>query len=246
MPDQAPDPQTFRPVGRATPAVEATLGAAAAAAMGAASAVRRKRVFHPDGVASQATFQATGASHGAPLLDVAGTHEAIVRVSRGAGLPEALPDFLGLAVRIPHAHGRGAHQDLLLVSSGTRPGVRHALLPVRSLAHQRYSSVVPYRVGGRTVLFGARRLADDAPDDAQVSDLRGGAGPLRFALELAELRGPWEPVGVLALGSRLSERESAALRFDPSNTGGGIEPVGVVQAVRRLAYRSSQAARPTT
>lgn len=248
MPEQAtqPETETFRPVGRATPAVEATLGAAVAALTGAASAVRRKRVFHPDGVAYQATFQATGAHHGAELLDRAGVHEAIVRVSRGAGLPEALPDFLGLAIRIPHAHGRGAHQDLLLVSSGTRPGLRHALVPVRTLRHERYSTLVPYKVGGRTVLFGARRLADDAPDDAQVSDLRSGATPPRFALELAELRGPWHPIGVLELGSRLSERESAALRFDPSHSGGGIVPVGVVQAVRRLAYRSSQAARPTT
>ena len=245
MSDDAPDPETFRPVGRATPAVEATFGAAAAAVMGAASAVRRKRVFHPDGVAYEATFQATGWSHGAELLDRAGVHEAIVRVSRGAGLPEVLPDFLGLAVRITHAHGRGDHQDLLLISSASPPGLRHALVPVRTLRHERYSSVVPYRVGGRTVLFGARRLTDPGGDE-QVSDLRSGATPPRYALELAELRGPWEPVGVLELGSRLSEREAATLRFDPSHTGGGIEPVGVVQAVRRLAYRSSQAARPTT
>jgi len=241
---EAQDPQPFRPVGKATPVVEGTVGAAAAAVVGAASAVRRKRVFHPDGVAYQATFRATGASHGAPLLDDAGTHEAIVRVSRGAGLPESLPDFLGLALRVPHAHGRGAHQDVLLVSSGSRPGLRHALVPVRSFDHERYSSLVPYRVGGRTVLFGARRLDDDGHAGARVSDLRGGAVPPRFAFELAELRGPWQPIGVLELEARLPERESAALRFDPSNTGGGIEPVGVVQAVRRLAYRSSQAARP--
>lgn len=246
MPEQATDPQPFRPLGRATPAVEGTVGVAAAAATGAASAVRRKRVFHPDGVAHHARLQVTGAHHGAPLLDEAGVHDAVVRLSRGAGLPSSLPDFLGLAIRIPDAHGRGAHQDLLLVSSGSAPVLRHALRPVRGFGHHRYSSVVPYRVGGRTVLFGARRLDDDAPDDVEVADLREGATAPRFALELAELRGPWEPIGVLELGPTLSERASAALRFDPSHTGGGIEAVGVVQAVRRLAYRASQAARPTT
>ncbi|HEX4901860.1 MAG TPA: hypothetical protein VFV42_03560 [Acidimicrobiales bacterium] len=245
-PDLDDRPSAFRPVGRATPVVEATAGAAAALVMGAASAVRRKRVFHPDGVARHATLQVSGARHGAPLLDEAGSHDAIVRLSRGAGLPESLPDFLGLALRVTDAHGPGAHQDVLLVSSGSRPGLRHALLPVRSFAHERYSSVVPYRVGDRTVLFGARRLDDDAPDDADVSDLRAHDDAMRFALEIAELRGPWEPVGVLELGPALPEPEGRALRFDPSNTGGGIEPVGVVQAVRRLAYRSSQAARPTT
>lgn len=237
---------SFRPVGRATPAVEATAGVAAAAVMGAASAVRRKRVFHPDGVGYHATFHVTGADHGALLLDEAGTHPAVVRLSRGVGLPETLPDFLGLALRITDAHGPGDHQDVLLVSSMSRPWLRHALLPVRSFDHVRYSTLVPYRVGGRTVLFGARRLDDDAPPATQVSHLRDGVPPPRFALELAEPRGGWEPIGVLELGERLSPDESTALRFDPSHSGGGIEPIGVVQAVRRLAYRSSQAARPTT
>jgi len=240
------DTPAFRPVGAATPAVEGTLGVAAAAVMGVASAVRRKRVFHPDGAAVRATLQATGAHHGAPLLDEAGTHDAVVRLSRGVGLPESLPDFLGFALRVTDAHGPGLHQDLLLVSSASRPGLRHSLLPVRSFAHDRYSTVVPYRVGSRTVLFGARRLEDDAPDETHVSDLREGTSSMRFALEVAELRGPWEPVGVVELGAPLPEHEGRALRFDPSNSGGGIEPVGVVQAVRRLAYRSSQAARPTT
>jgi len=247
MPEPSTDDRpAFRPVGRATPVVEGTVGVAAAAVMGAASAIRRKRAFHPDGAAFHATFQATGASHGAPLLDEAGTRDAVVRLSRGVGLPESLPDFLGLALRVHDAHGPGEHQDLLLVSSSSRPVLRHSLLPVRTFAHERYSSVVPYRVGGRTVLFGARRLDDDAPEDTTVEDLREGVPPMRFALELAELRGEWEPIGVVTLRSPLPEREGRALRFDPSNTGGGIEPVGVVQAVRRLAYRSSQAARPTT
>lgn len=244
--ERAPDRPAFRPVGRATPVVEGTAGVVAAAVTGAASAVRRKRVFHPDGVASRATLQVTGAHHGARLLDEAGTHEAVVRLSRGAGLPEWLPDFLGFALRVPDAHGAGQHQDLLLVSSLSRPGLRHALLPARSFGHERYSTLVPYRVGGRTVLFGARRLADGAADGTRVQDLRDGATALRFALELAELRGPWEPIGVVELGAALAESDGRALRFDPANTGGGIEPVGVVQAVRRLAYRSSQAARPTT
>jgi hypothetical protein len=116
-PQHLDDPPSFRPVGRATPVVEATAGVAAAAVMGAASAIRRKRVFHPEGVAFRATYQATGAHHGAPLLDEAGTHDAVVRLSRGAGLPGSLPDFLGLALRIPDAHGPDQHQDLLLVSS---------------------------------------------------------------------------------------------------------------------------------
>jgi len=246
MPPAPTQDPSFRPVGRATPVVEGTAGVAAAAVMGAASAVRRKRVFHPDGVAFHATLQVTGASHGARLLDEAGTHDAVVRLSRGAGLPASLPDVLGLALRVPEAHGPGRDQDLLLVTSGSRPVLRHALVPVRSFAHERWSSLVPYRVGGRTVVFGARRLHGDEPDAVTLEDLRHGATPPSFALELAEPRGDWEQVGVIRLHAPLPDDEGRALRFDPSHAGGGIEPVGVVQAVRRLAYRASQAARPTT
>jgi hypothetical protein len=240
--------QPFRPVGAATPVLEATAGAAAAAVMGAASAIRRRRVFHPDGVAFEASFQATGAHHGAALLDDAGRHDAIVRLSRGVGLPRSVPDFLGIAVRIPDAHGPDQHQDLLLVSAGDRPGLRHALVPARSFDHGRFSTLLPYDVGGRKIVFGARLLDADAAAPIQLGDLRRRAadGDVRFALELAEPKGGWEPIGVLRLGSPMPDEAGDALRFDPANTGGGIEPVGVVQAVRRLAYRASQAARPTT
>lgn len=243
MPDQR-----FRPLGAATPVVEATAGAAAAAVLGAASALRRKRVFHPDGVAFDASLHVTGAHHGAPLLDEAGRRRAIVRLSRGVGLPRAMPDFLGLAVRIADAHGPGEHQDLLFVSSGDRPVLRHALVPVRSFGHGRYSTLLPYDVGGRKVVFGARPLLDGGAPPLRLGDLAGRARttPIRFALELAEPQGDWEPIGVIELGAPWADADGDALRFDPAHTGGGIEPVGLVQTVRRLAYRASQAARPTT
>lgn len=240
--------QPFRPIGAATPAVEATAGAAAAAVLGAGSAIRRKRIFHPDGVAFEASLQITGASHGVALLDDAGRHDAIVRLSRGVGLPRSMPDFLGLALRVTDAHGPGDHQDLLLVSAGDRPVLRHALVPVRSFDHGRFSTLVPYEVGGRKVVFGARRLGADAEAPLRLDDIRARAAGdgVRFALELAEPSGDWEPVGVIELGTPLDDAEGDALRYDPANTGGGIRPVGVIQTVRRLAYRASQAARPTT
>lgn len=242
MPDQP-----FRPLGAATPVVEATAGAVAAAVMGAASALRRKRAFHPDGVAFDATLQVSGAHHGAALLDEAGRHDAIVRLSRGVGLPRSLPDFLGLAVRVPDAHGPDRHQDLLLVTAGDRRVLRHGLLPVRGFDGHRFSTLLPYDVGGRKVVFGARLLGD-GPERLQLGDLRQRAGSegIRFAFELAEPSGAWEPIGVLELGDAWSDEDGDALRFDPSHTGGGIDPVGVVQTVRRLAYRASQATRPTT
>ncbi len=75
-----------------------------AATWSALSALRGKRIFHPDGVAYEAELavHADGPATGAPLFDVPGRHRAIVRASRGAGLPEGLrfnPWYTGGGIR---------------------------------------------------------------------------------------------------------------------------------------------------
>src|SRR4051794_12115042 len=109
-----------RPLGPLTPLVDATAGAAAAALFGATSALRRARTFHPDGAAFESTFvvdeppDRRPTPTGSTLFDQAGECPALVRLSRGAGLPEPLPDIFGLAVRVIDAYGPNAHQDLLV------------------------------------------------------------------------------------------------------------------------------------
>jgi hypothetical protein len=237
------DAKTFRPVGSATPLVEATGGALSAALFGLASAVRRTKILHPDGIAFEATLDVEGASTGAPLLDEPAQHRAIVRLSRSLGLPQPRRDFLGIAVRVLDAHGPGAPQDLLLITSGTAPGLRHTFAPAQTFDHPRYSSVLPYRVGGRSVLFSARPLRSTGGPTALLEELpeEVASGRLRYALDLAEVTGPWQQVGVLTLGEPLAPVGGERLRFNPANSGGGIEPVGVLQGLRRLAYRGSQA-----
>lgn len=210
----------FRPLGLLTPLVEATGGVASAVVFGAASAVRRKRVFHPVGEAYEATLIVDGSLvTGAELTDVRTTRSCTVRLSRGVGLPESMPDVLGLAIRVDDLQ-----QDLLLVTSNGR----HVLLPSSTVEGRRYSSLVPFTAGDRRVLVGARPL---------------GMG--QFALEICDATGgPWQHVGTLKLGERLPDDEGEALRFDPANAGGGVEPAGFIQALRRLAYRGSQAGRP--
>ena len=244
----SPDEQQFRPVGAATPVVEATAGVVSAAVLGTASAVRRARIFHPDGVAFEATLDVAGGSHGAPLLDVAARHDAVVRLSRAVGLPRSVPDILGLAIRICDAHGPDRHQDLLTVTSSTRRILRHLLVPASGFDHERWSTLLPYRLGDRRVVLGARRINTRTRRRIRLDDLdhRGAAGEgIRFSLDVAAISGPWEPFGVLTLGERLPDATAEAIGFDPANTGGGIEPVGFLQALRRLSYRTSQAARPS-
>ena len=235
----------FRPVGAATPLVEATFGLAAAALFSTTSAIRHARTFHPIGAAFEATFTVVEpVGVGVKLLDTPGTHDAVVRLSRGVGIREPWPDVLGLALRVLDAHGPGEDQDLLLVTSGEGPIVRHLFVPTTSFDGIRFSSVLPYRLGDRVVLFGAR--GDDLDGRRLLlTDIErdGTTSPVRFTIDIATSRGAWEPVARLDIGTQLSRRTADDLRFNPANTGGGIRPIGVLQAVRRLSYAASQAGR---
>src|SRR3954466_8969792 len=216
-----------------------------AAAMGVGSAVRSARVFHPSGVGFRATITirpAGGAAAlGVPLLDEPGTYTGVVRASRGAGLPEPLPDVLGLAVRIEDAHGPGQAQDLLLGSSSSLPVGRQLFVPNVTFDGVTLSSILPYSLGsGGTSWFGARVLAPNGRV-ARLGDFADAANSLRIELLVAGRFGAWRTIADVRLGEKLGERESAALSFNvDDNTGGGITPTGWLQALRQHAYAASQ------
>jgi hypothetical protein len=204
------------------------------------SRLRRKRIFHPFGVGFRAKYRPAGKSIGAPVLER--ESEPLARLSRSVGLPEVLPDPCGLAFRFPDAYGPGEHQDVLLVSSGVAPGARHALLPSRGFGDRPYSSVLPYRLRGETVMLGARALAP-APGP-KLADLRERQlGGLEFELLLASVKGEWRPLGRLVLGERLPAEQTERLGLDPTNTGGGLELAGLLNRLRGPSYRGSQEGR---
>lgn len=206
----------------------------------ALSRARRKRIFHPFGVGFEAAYRPAVEGIGAPALER--ESEPLVRLSRSFGLPEFLPDPCGLAFRFADAYGPGRHQDLLLVSSGVAPGARHALLPSRGFGDRPYSSVLPYRLRGRTVMLGARPLS--AAPGPKLADLRGRErGGLEFEILVAGLRGEWRPVGRLTLGARLPAERTERLGLDPTNSGGGLEPAGLLNRLRGPTYKGSQEGR---
>jgi hypothetical protein len=204
------------------------------------SQARRKRGFHPFGVGFDARLTPRGEEVGAAAFDREA--EAQVRLSRALGLPEWLPDPCGLAIRVPDAYGPGEHQDLLLVTSTSPPGGRHALMPSRGFGDLPYSTVLPYRVRGETVLIGARALVPRP--GPKLADLRSRqVGGLEFELAIAGITGEWRPVARLELGERLSPEHTERLHFDPTNTGGGLELVGLLNKLRGPAYGASQEGR---
>lgn len=200
---------------------------AAAALFGALSAVRGKRVFHPVGSAYEATVTFDGDGP-AELFRRTEPQRAVVRLSRGVGLPERWPDFLGLAVKLPDAYGPGRDQDFLLVTSGSGAATRHLLVPSTATKARAYSSILLFRVGDETVVIGAVPEGDD---------------PLRFRLAVAGPAGAWRPVGRVEVGAALPDDVSRELRFNPANTGPDIRPVGPLNRLRDPAYRGSQKAR---
>lgn len=213
-------------------------GAPTGALFAALSAVRRRRVFHPYGDAFEAVVSiGAGARRVAdiPLLRRAATHDAVVRLSRGAGLPLPWPDIHGLALKLPGVDGE-ADQDLLLVTSGAAPLARHLLLPTAGFEGRWLSSVLPFRMGDRHVVVGAGLLGE-AGDEPVTS----GA---TFELAVSSLVGPWESFGHVTLGAALDAEAAARVTFNPWNAGAGIIPVGALNWLRDAAYRGSQVARP--
>jgi hypothetical protein len=240
-------PSERNPAFRVVDAVTAT-------AMQVGSTVRSARVFHPDGIAHRATITIRPTTEepgtprlGVPLLDEPGTHTGIVRFSRGASLPEPLPDVLGLAIRISDAHGPGQDQDVLVASSLEIPLGRQLLVPNVTFRGTSLSSVLPYRLGtGGTFWLGAQILDRDGAPLVRLAQLRRAiaADELDLTLRYAHRFGSWRTFADVELGDQLSGAEADALGFNvDENTGGGITPAGWLQALRRHAYAASQAGR---
>jgi hypothetical protein len=207
-------------------------------------------VFHPAGSGYRAdvAIAPAGRSTGAPFLDQPGTFAAVVRLSRGVGVPDPFPDVLGLAIKVIDAHGLGRDQDLLLVSSAGPPLARHLLLPASGFLGRPFSSVLPYLIGRRIRLFGAAPRTPAVHDGgtalAEVH-VAAARGELRFDLTMAGEFGAWRRIGELRVGQPLDDIETDALRFSPWHTGPGITPVGILQTLRRSAYQGSQRRRRT-
>jgi hypothetical protein len=217
------------------------VGAAAARVLEELSKLRGKRIFHPRGVGfqGQLTPLAESGVRATPLQREAA---AIVRLSRSFGLPEWAPDPCGLGLRIPDAYGGGRHQDILMVSSGRGTVARHALLPSRGFTDRPYSTLLPYELEGRLILFGARSTTPGT--GPRLAELRErDHADLDFVLETAEPGEDWRPLATLSLQRQLPSTETELLDLDPTNTGGGLRLAGLLNRLRGPSYRGSQAGR---
>jgi hypothetical protein len=190
----------------------------------AASALRGERVIHAKGHAfsGQLTLLADASALDVPLTRGPRERPVLVRFSRGAGLPDALPDVLGIAIRVPDADGAGRPQDLMLSTGGGSPLLRRMLVPRWDYRTSTYTSLVSYEVGGRDLVVAALPEGDD------------------FLLATAEGGSAWMPFGRLSVDEALPDEQSRQLSFSVTNDAGGFRIGGRWRAARAGAYAAAR------
>ena len=202
--------------------------------------------MHPRGVVLDAVLERTGgpAEWGVPWLAGTGAQPALVRLSRGAGLPQPLPDLLGLAVRLPGTAHAEDPVDLLLSTTGRGRLTRWVPAP-RWDAGATYSSLMGYRTVAGPVFLAALPDPGAPPVTAEPGPIAAAARAGRLALTLAAARGlgAWQPFARLRLLAPVPEVDPD-LRFDAvRNPPPGLVPDGPMARFRAPAYAAAQQGR---
>jgi hypothetical protein len=165
---------------------------------------------------------------GVPWLDEPGTDPAVVRFSRGGGLPESLPDVLGIALRIDPD---GRPGDALFATTGRGPVGRFLLRPRRAgtLASATYSTLQPYRAPSGPVVLAA--TPEPGPDATVIH------------LAAARPTGRWVEFGAITV-DRTAHPADADVSFDPFlNPLPGLANYAWARRLREGAYAAARRSR---
>ena len=184
-----------------------------------------RKPMHPKGVVRQGRLFRRGAdpATGVPFLDDAGTVDVVVRESRAIGLPRALPDVHGLAVRVPDPDG--GHGDLLFSTTGLGRLSRYVLTLSRTPYARPMTTLLPYETVAGPVVLAAR-----------------ASGESRLELAYAIGDGDWHHFADLLLSTR--KDDDPDLTFDAVlNTVPGLEQYAAVRKLREPTYRMARASR---
>lgn len=227
---------------RAMPSVVTRLAGLPFAALAAA---RGSRPFHPQGLVARGTWRIDRdlePAAGAAVLRAGTEHDALIRLSRGVGLPGSIPDIYGIAVRIRDVGGPGREQDLLFNTTIDAPVLHHLLVPARSWFGASYTTSLPYRAAGLAPQFLVGLVPPKEGTGPSVGALRGRliVEPVTFSVAVAPLNGRWRRIGALTVEEEVPGADPA---FTPDNDDGGLVPAGLLHRWRRAAYRESQRAR---
>jgi len=226
----------LRTAGSLSGAIAAPAGRALAGVIGLIGRVRGPRPIHTTGLLLEGRLRwlPRAATAGTAWIDERsdGETEVVARLSRGAALPAALPDVIGLAVRIGADEG-----DLLLSSTGIGVPGRFLLRPSRSPSAAVLSTLMPYRGAAGPVLVAARPRAPQRLP-ARMEDVRErlAVTPWRLDLLFATPLGRWHRFGELELAPT-GVLDAPSPRFDPVlRPPRGAGTYDWAAALRRPAY----------
>lgn len=180
------------------------------------AAIRNGRVFHPDGVLTTGSIERIApAGDGLPIQTSEGV---LARLSKGLGTPGALPDVIGLAVRLPPDPSTATPWDILLASAGTGAATRIVgIRPVFRWAGQPMSSVMPLRYGGNNWWLSARMVSDVNGFGVSLDDMRDqlSFGAVEFDIDQACGTESFRPLARLRVEGVLPSAEAQEVAFDP-------------------------------
>jgi hypothetical protein len=191
---------------------------------------RAGRAFHPRGRVFDARVELTDrASRVASALGGTGERAALVRLSKGAGTPGALPDLLGVAVR---AEVDGHVLDVLFTSG------HRFLAPSRGWGRRPYTTLLAYSAAGTRVVLG---LEPQDPRRSGPADPAAAAVPLAFGLTERERGRRPRPIGRLVLEAA---RADDPVAFDPvRNAHPDLSLAPPLRRLRARAYAGSRRGR---
>jgi len=211
--------------GRLVRGGSSAVGSALSATIRTMAALRPEaKPLHPDGAVVTATLERRGSSvpAGAAWIDEPGRDEVVVRLSRAIGLPEALPDIHGLAMRVPTPAGVG---DLLFASTGWSQLGRFVLTFGSGPESRPLTTLLPYRTAEGALLLGVRAI-----------------GPQAYEMSWCRPRGKWHSFAELWLSD--DEAPDRSISFDPvRNQLPGLTQYAWVRRLREPSYRTARKSR---
>ncbi|MGW6244615.1 hypothetical protein [Streptomyces roseolus] len=229
--------------------MKAPLPSLRALARGLARRRGRRPALHPDGLLLSGVLDVLPPGDrpwGVAWLDSGGRYDVTVRWSRAAGLPERLPDGLGLALKVRDAAGPDRPLDLLLTSSGGGPLTRHLPLPRADALGGPYSTLSGYRFPDRV------RVVAAFPDEpgrglpVRPSELAAALTrrPARFRLCAAARGEPWRQFATLSVRTAHPDPAAQPVAFDPYAASlADLPPTDRLRALREAAYAGSRQGR---
>ncbi|AYG78503.1 hypothetical protein DWB77_00611 [Streptomyces hundungensis] len=179
---------------------------------------------------------------GVNWLDTPGSYPATGRWSRALGLPDALPDGAGIALRTTDAEGHPL--DLLMTTAGSGRLSRHLPRARWSATSGPYSTLLSYEVGTRTCVIAAFPARGTPPVPATPSRFAQALAHLTLRFELRAqdpFSGAWRTFGILSLRE---PADDTPIAFDPyRNHLPDLRPTARFARLRTTAYTGSREGR---